>query len=432
MMAPVTKEPSLHGESRRQLCAAMVGLSAWATAAPVWGALRPGSRVKLALIDTLSGPVAPEGRNAMRSWAFLLDRLQADSRLNPLGLRFHFAAFDNAGSPQTSVNMLKAAIDQGFRWFAQGLGSGVATALTEAIGRHNRRNPDDPVVLINYAAMDPALTNERCSFWHYRVDADTSMKMRALVRFMAGQPQWQRVHLVNQDYSHGQQVSAHVKRYLQELAPHTRVVGDDLHPLFGNTDFARYAQGVADSGAQALITGNWGADLRGLVQALASHGLRLPVFTYFASLTGTPQVLAQVGDRLPIYQVATYHDRQGGVLDSIFSDFHQKHREDLVMVSIVDAVVLLMRAMNAVRSSQVRAVAPRMSGMLFEGFNGPVQMRPDDHQLQKGVYITRWVRQVVGQGRSAEGTGWQFVPAAYVPADDLREPSRCVMVRPDY
>lgn len=384
------------------------------------------------MIDTLSGPAATEGRNATRSWAFLLDRLQADASLNPLGLRFHFAAFDNAGSPQTSVNMLKAAIDQGFRWFAQGLGSGVASALSEAIGRHNRRNPGDPVVLINYAAMDPALTNERCSFWHYRVDADTSMKMRALTRFMAERGQWQRVHLVNQDYSHGQQVSAHVKRYLQELAPNTRVVGDDLHPVFGKTDFARYAQRVAESGAQALITGNWGADLRGLLLALAEQGLRLPVFTYFASLTGTPRVLAQVGEQLPVYQVATYHDRQGGTLGRLFTEYHQRHAEDLVMVSIYDALVMLIRAMNVVRSTQVRPVAGRMSGMLFEGFNGPVQMHPDNHQLQKGVYITRWTRQTSGQGRSSEGTGWQFVPAAYMPADDLREPSRCVMVRPDY
>ncbi len=415
--------------NRRRCCLALAA----AVAAPtVWAQPRPARPVKIALIDTLSGVLAQEGRNAMRSWSFLIERLLADPQHNPMGLHIHFAPFDNLGSPQTSVNMLKAAIDQGFRYFAQGLGSGVAAALSEAIGRHNRRNPGDPVLLLNYAAMDPALTNESCNFWHFRVDADTAMKMRALARFVAAQGRWQRVYLVNQDYSHGQQVASHFKRYLLEDAPLSRFVGEELHPVFGRTDFAQIAQRIARSGAQAVVTGNWGADLRGLVKALRDADVRLPLFTYYSSLTGTPRLLAEVGDALPVYQVATHHDRQGGALGTLFGAFHERFGEDLVMAPIYDALVMLLRAMHNIKSTAVQPVAARMSGMLFEGFNGPVQMRPDDHQLQKSVFVTRWVRQPAGQGRSAEGTGWQFAPQALYAAETLREPSRCAMSRPDY
>jgi branched-chain amino acid transport system substrate-binding protein len=408
------------------------GLSAVLCASPARAERWHSQTVKLALIDPLSGPLGDVGRNAMRSWAFLTERLQVNPEVNPSGMRFHFAAFDNTGSPQTSFNMLKAAIDQGFRYFTQGLGSGVAAALVEAIGRHNQRNPNDPVLLLNYAAMDPALTNERCSFWHYRVDADTSMKMMALAKYMGKQGGFKRLYLVNQDYAHGQQVSAYFKRYVVEHARGARMVGDDLHSAFGKTDFSFYAKRIAASGAQAVVTGNWGSDLTGLVQALHAQGVHLPLFTYYASLKGTPTVLASVGDAMPVYQVASHHDRQGGPLGQLFGEFRQRHGEDLVMAPAYDALQMLMRAMHSVQSTDVMPVAARMSGMLFEGYDGPVQMRPDDHQLQKGVYITRWVRHVPGQGRNAEGTGWQFVPVDYFAPSTVREPTRCVMNRPDY
>lgn len=432
-MAPVTSMADTASPTAGTLNRRRWVLGAGALLASPWlhAAARPRT-VKLALIDPLSGPVADVGRNAMRSWDFLVRRLQADPVANPFGVRLHFAAFDNASSPQVSVNMMKAAIDQGFRYFVQGNGSGVAAALIEAMGRHNRRNPDDPVLLINYAAMDPSLTNERCSYWHFRVDANTAMKMRALVRFVTRQSPWRSVYLVNQDYAHGQQVSAHVKRYLGEMDPVARVVGDDMHPAFVGLDFRAHARRIAASGAQAIVTGNWGADLRGLIEALHQEGVRLPLLTYYASLQGTPRLMADLAVQMPVYQVATHHDRQGGALGRLFTEFAAQHGEDLVVAPAYDGLVMLMRAMHAVQSTEVAAVASRMSGMLFEGFSGPVQMRPDDHQLQKGVFVSRWVRHVPGQGRDAEGTGWQFVPVAYSPPDELREPGRCVMNRPDY
>ena len=47
-------------------------------------------------------------------------------------------------------------------------------------GKHNARNPGKEVLFLNYAAVDPDLTNSKCSYWHFRLDADTSMKMEAL------------------------------------------------------------------------------------------------------------------------------------------------------------------------------------------------------------------------------------------------------------
>ena len=72
-------------------------------------------------------------------------------------------------------------------------------------------------------------------------------------------------------------------------------------------------------------------------------------------------------------------------------------------------------------------VAARLEGMIFRGFDGPVAMRAVDHQLQKGVYISRW--QKVG-GSGAEGTGYAFVPVQHLPAAALTSAPGCQMERP--
>ena len=115
-----------------------------------------GQTVKIAFIDPLSGPFANVGQNQLKSWQFVAERFSGAK--NPAGVKFEITGFDNKGSPQESLNSLKAAIDQGFRYVTQGNGSGAALAISDAVAKHNERNPGKEVVYLNYAAVDPALT----------------------------------------------------------------------------------------------------------------------------------------------------------------------------------------------------------------------------------------------------------------------------------
>ena len=64
-------------------------------------------------------------------------------------------------------------------------------AIMDALEKHNARNKGKEVLYLNYAAVDPDLTNSKCSYWHFRLDADTSgclllaRNPRALKRFAA-------------------------------------------------------------------------------------------------------------------------------------------------------------------------------------------------------------------------------------------------------
>ena len=228
-----------------------------------------GETVKLAYIDALSGLMGPVGQNQVKTFQFLAEKY---NKSNPAGVKFEIVTFDNKLSPAESLNLLKAATDQGIRYIMQGNGSSVALALSDAVTKYNERNPGKEVVYLNYSAVDPDLTNSKCSYWHFRFDADTSMKMEALTTFMKDQPDVKKVFLLNQNYAHGHQVAKYAKEMLARKRPDVQVVGEDLHPLAQVRDFAPYVAKIKASGADTVITGNWGSDLALLVKAANEAG----------------------------------------------------------------------------------------------------------------------------------------------------------------
>ena len=90
------------------------------------------------------------------------------------GRKLELVVYDSKTSPQEALLVFKQVVDEGIRYIIQGNGSSVALALSDAATKHNERNPEQAVLFLNYAAVDPALTNDKCSFWHFRFDADAT------------------------------------------------------------------------------------------------------------------------------------------------------------------------------------------------------------------------------------------------------------------
>src|SRR6478735_1066073 len=262
-----------------------------------------GQVVKMAWIDPLSGLMAPVGNNQLNSWKFFAEKFNAN---NPAGVKFEIVGMDNKLSPTESLNALKSATDQGIRYIIQGNGSSVALALVDAINKYNERNPGKEIIYMNEAAVDPDLTNSKCSFWHFRYDADTTMKLEAMTTFMKDQKDNKKVYLFNQNYSNGQQVAKYAKEYLKRKRPDIEIVGEELHPLAQVRDFAPYIAKIKASGADSVITGNWGSDLALLVKAAGEGGYNGKFFTYYTGVTGTPTALGQNGAG-KVFDVAYQH-----------------------------------------------------------------------------------------------------------------------------
>jgi len=383
--------------------------------------------VKIAMIEGLSGPFANVGQNQLKSWQFIADRYNGAK--NPAGVKLEVVGMDSKGSPQEALNTFKAAVDQGFRYIVQGNGSGAALALSDAVAKHNARNPGKEVVYLNYAAVDPALTNERCNYWHFRLDADTSQKMEALTSFMKDQPSIKKVFLLNQNYSHGQQVSKYFKEGMARKRPDVQIVGDDLHPMGQVKDFAPYVAKVKQAGADSIVTGNWGQDLTLLVKAMNDAGLKIPMYAYYPAVSGTPTVLA-AGGAAEVYQISYAHSNYSGELGAITDEYQKKFGDDFYTFSIYNGVKLLTAAMAKAKSTDPVKVAATMSGMKFEGFNGESEMRKLDHQMQQGLYVSKWQKVDAKNKYSVEKTGYTFAPVKYIEAYVASTPTSCDMKRP--
>ena len=216
-------------------------------------------------------------------------------------------AYDNKGSPQESLVQVQKAIDAGVRFITQGNGSGAAIAISEFVAKYNERNPGKEVLYFNYAAVDPALTNEKCSYWHFRWDANSDIKMEALTNFMKDQPEIKKVYIIGQDYSFGHAVRNAANSMLRKKRPDIQIVGDELHPLLKITDFAPYIAKIKASGADSVITGNWGNDMSLLLKAAADAGLQVNWYTYYAGGAGAPTAIKQTGLDHRVYQISEWH-----------------------------------------------------------------------------------------------------------------------------
>jgi branched-chain amino acid transport system substrate-binding protein len=350
------------------------------------------------------------------------------NKKNVAGVKFEFVPFDNKASPQESLNVLKAAIDQGIRYVVQGNGSGAAGAISDAVSKHNERNPGKEVVFFNYAAVDPALTNERCSFWHFRIDADTSMKMEALTSYMKDQADVKKVYLINQNYSHGQQVSRYFKDNMTRKRPDVQIVGDDLHPLGQVKDFAPFVAKIKASGADSVVTGNWGQDLTLLIKAAKDAGLNANFYTYYAVTSGVPTAMAAgVGGKVRV--VAVGHNSLPGI-QQLQSDFKKRFDDDWYTLQTYNVVAMLAQGIANAKSTDPVKVAKAMSGMTFKGFEGEFTMRKTDHQLQQPLYISEWRKADAKNPYSVENTGFNFQEVKSIPAYVSSTPTSCQMKSP--
>jgi branched-chain amino acid transport system substrate-binding protein len=385
--------------------------------------------VKIAFIDPLSGPFAPVGQNQLKSFQTIADLANTQKWAGEH--KIEVVGFDNKGSPQESLTQLKAVIDQGYRYITQGNGSGVGLALLDAINKHNERNPGKEVVFLNYAAIDPDMTNSKCSFWHFRFDANSDMKMEALTTYMAPNKDIKSVYIIGQNYAFGQAVSRAAKEYLKRKRPDIKIAGDDLHPIAQVKDFSPYIAKIKASGADTVITGNWGADLALLIRAAKDADLKANFYTYYAVTTGVPTAMGAAGaDRVKIVGNWMINAEQAAGKD-IVEGYKKKYNDDFYTAQTHSSIGMLSQAIKQAKSTDPVKVAFAMEGAKFQSLNGGVMMNKVDHQLQQPLYIGTWTKvdgKTVKYDQENTGYGWKMdkkIDAYYA-----TQPTSCQMKRP--
>jgi branched-chain amino acid transport system substrate-binding protein len=391
--------------------------------------------IKIAYIDPLSGPFANVGEQGLAEFRFYAEWL--NKRGGVVGKKLEIVPFDNKVSPQEALNQLKRVEDEGIRYISQGNSSAVALALSGAVTKYNERNPGKEIVYLNYAAVDPALTNAKCSFWHFRFDADADMKMEALTALMAKDKNLKKVYLIDQDYSFGHAVADAAVRMLKRKRPDIEIVGNEFHPIGKVKDFAPYVAKIKASGAQAVITGNWGNDMSLLVKAGADAGLNVDWYTFYAGGLGTPTAMGEaaaghvkiVGE----YHV-NVHPNKAAAWDAAFRK-ESKGKMDLDYLRVKVMFDMLVAAMKKADSDDPKKVAYALEGMKMQGDMGDLEMRKDNHQLLQPLFVFTLVKKASLGGPAEAKIDMEH--SGLAPVTDLRvepyvtaQPTSCQMQRP--
>ncbi len=388
--------------------------------------------IKVGFIDPLSGPFAATGTGGLKQLEYAADVL-VNQKGGVLGGRnFEVVPYDNKISPKESLVQLKRAIGEGVRYIFQGNSSGVANALTDAINKHNKRNPDDRVLFINYSAVDPALTNEKCNYWHFRFDANADMKMNALTDVIKTNDGIKKVYIIGQDYSFGKAVAAAAVKFLKEKRPDVTIVGNELHPIGKVKDFTPYATKIRASGADAVITGNWGADMVGLGKAIGETGLDVPIFTYYAANDGITKTIGASGkDKIRLVHEGPLNP----VSTDAYSEFHKGFKaknpdKDITQFRLANAIQMLAAAMDKAGSDKAADVAAALEGMEFTSLHGEkLMMRASDHQLIQPIHISVHTDENVTF--DSDNSGFGLVVESTIAAANTELPTTCKMKRPN-
>jgi branched-chain amino acid transport system substrate-binding protein len=388
--------------------------------------------IKIAFIDPLSGPFATTGTNGLAEWEFAADVLINQKGGVLGGTDMEIVSFDNKMSGKESLVQLQVAIDQGIRFIAQGNSSGIAHAITDAVNKHNKRNPDDLVLFINYSAVDPALTNDKCNFWHFRFDANADIKMDALTDVMAQDDDLGKVYLIGQDYSFGKAVAAAAVKYLGEKRSDVEIVGNELHPIGKVKDFTPYARKIVASGADAVITGNWGSDMVGLGKAIMESGFDGPIYTYYAASNGITRTFGAGGvDTITQVLQGNTNPPASAETSAYVDAFEAKYPDhDITQARITNAIQMLAKAIDAAGSADdIIKIATELEGMEIDSlWGGKVFMRPGDHQAIQNIDIA--VQSDKNVRHPLDNSEYGLVTQSTVEMAGMDSPHTCKMKRP--
>lgn len=412
------------------LCACLMSLGAHAQQPP---AVTP---IRVALIESLSGPFANTGEAVFRNLVWAAERVNARGGVKlPGGSRpLVFVRYDSKGQNEEALSALRSAMDDGITLVAQGNSSSTAAVLVDAINKHNEREPGKRVLFMNYSAVDPVLTNEKCSYWHFRFDAHADMRMAALMEVLKDDKALKNIYLIGQDYSFGQAVLREARKQLGSQRPDVQIVGDELHPMGRVKDFLPYAAKIKASGAQAVLTGNWGNDLTLLVKAAREVGFEGRFYTFYGNALGVPAALGDAGVGKVIAVADWFPNEPGTASEVFYLSFRErfpKPQDDYVHMRMQLMVEALAQSIEKARTVESTAVAAQLekATVLFAGHKGT--MRSADHQFQQPLLVAVMDKQgAPGVKFDVEGSGYGFRVIKSISAARSEQPHSCSMQRP--
>ena len=384
--------------------------------------------IKIGYSEALSGVFAQVGDQGIKSIQYAIDGVNA--RGGVLGKQLELVAFDNKGQPADALITMQKMLDENIPVLLNCGPSNIASALIGAVGKNNDRDTAHRIVYVNCGALAPELTNEQCSFWHFRTAAHAGMQAEIMIRALP--KDITKVYLINQDYLFGQSAQRDLKLFMTKLRPDIQIVGEEMIPLGKIKDFSSYIAKIKSSGAQVLVTGNWGPDLTLLIKSGMETALPVDYYTMLGHLAGTPTAIGPGGDGR-VHSVLSFHENVPAENNDAqrmawVDKFRSRNDFDYIFGDRWVAVELIARAIEKTGSTDPMKLALAMEGLqLTDAVGRPATIRPEDHQVLMTYYGAIFSK---GVKYDSEKTGLGWKTTAVVQAADVGQPTTCKMKRP--
>ncbi|MBM4332260.1 MAG: branched-chain amino acid ABC transporter substrate-binding protein [Deltaproteobacteria bacterium] len=335
-------------------------------------------KIVLGVCEPLSGPMKDVGDRYVNAVKFSIEKINA--RGGVLGKELVMISEDSALKPDVATRKAtKLILEDKADFIMTGTGSHISLAMMKVAEKYKK-------IFITYGTEAASITGSEFNPYTFRACLNTDQHSAAIVAYFAKYTKFKKFYILCQDYAFGREAADGFKRKLKTV-PGAQIVGEDYHPIAAK-DFAPYVSKIMASGAEVVLTGNWGVDLDNLFKAGASLGWKVITGNYFLNDPIRLQIIkeAAIGHVTADSYMITIDNPEN---KKFVQEWYEKHKgldlgfwyPDLSMGRAYYAIQWLAEVIKKAKSTDAEKIIKAWEGMSFNPPWGKVTMRACDHQM---------------------------------------------------
>jgi branched-chain amino acid transport system substrate-binding protein len=343
---------------------------------------RSAEPIPMLALDPLSGVMKDIGDRYHLGVRFAVEEINAAGGL--LGRPIKMFYDDSQLKPDVAARKVSRYVTEEKVKFVM---TGTGTHIGKAMGQVAEK---EKIIMLNYGAAGDELTGKDFTPYHFRVALSTGQQSGALAAYFSGTP-YKKYYILCQDYAFGHDVAEAFKKAMKKFKADWQPVGEDYHPV-GTKDMGPYISKIISSGAEVLITGNWGADLLVLLKQAADLGLKAKVGSYY--LTDTNALPAIGNAAVGNITVEIYMLTEDTPQNKAFVERWTKRKLDpghpypaWLIGKSYQAFMFMAEAIKKAKSTKAEDVIKTWEGMSYEALVGRMNMRACDHQVVTPISV---------------------------------------------
>ncbi len=343
---------------------------------PGWAATGP---VKLGMVEVTSGTNKFLGDARVAAAQFAADRVNAKGGIR--GRKIEIVVADSALKPDLAIRRANELLRGEKVDFITGFGDAPAKAVAQAANEQGKIFIGAHVLPFEMTGSEFLPTTFNCALNYEMLARSAAIHVKQSGR--------KSIILFNPDNAGGHSASDAFRTHFGRIRnPDQRIVAEEYHPAFKIMDFAPYVSRIMASGADTLITADYGSDLRLLVQQGSELGWKLKVVGFYLN---SPEFARAVGPAL-VGHVTTGVNMisyDSPTNRSLIQEWRRKYPDaplswkfpDLAVGMAASAFEWLFDVAQRSPSFELADLIKTWEGDSFETPWGPAEMRRCDHQM---------------------------------------------------